>query len=88
MSNSENKNTDKSIITYKFFKDILRINADKAFWTTIQLESILPDKSFEKFEKFIKFSVMKQANDYYYDCLFNEFRHKYFKTIQPHGKEN
>ena len=63
----QNKNINNSIILYKFLKDILNISEDKSLQATLQLESILSTKSLERFEKFIKFSVMKQANDFYYD---------------------
>lgn len=73
-----NKNIETSIITYRFFKEILKISEDKSLQATLQLESILQGQALDKFEKFVKFNVMKQANDFYYDCMFNEFRNKNF----------
>lgn len=74
-----NKNIDNSIITYRFFKEILRISEDKSLQATLQLESILQGQALDKFEKFVKFNVMKQVNDFYYDCKFNEFQNKNFR---------
>jgi len=73
-----NKDIETSIITYRFFKEILNVSEYRALQATLQLESILEGQALEKFEKFVKFNVMKQANDFYYDCLFNEFRNKNF----------
>ncbi len=78
MSIKQNKYVEERIITYKFFREILKVSEDKALQATLQLESILKGQALEKFEKFIKFSVMKQTNDFYYDCLFNEFRNSQF----------
>jgi hypothetical protein len=73
-----NKDIENSIITYRFFKEILKISEDKSLQATLQLESILQGQALDKFEKFVKFNVMKQANDFYYDCRFNEFRNRNF----------
>ena len=73
-----NKDIENSIITYRFFKEILKVSEDKSLQATLQLESILQGQALDKFEKFVKFNVMKQANDFYYDCMFNEFRNKNF----------
>lgn len=74
-----NKSIETSIITYRLFKEILKISEDKSLQATLQLESILQGQALDKFEKFVKFSVMKQANDFYYDCMFNEFRNNFGK---------
>lgn len=78
MSTEHNKQAENSIITYRFFREILKVSEDKSLQATLQLESILPKEILGKFEKFVKFNVMKQANDFYYDCMFNEFRNKDF----------
>ncbi len=77
MSTKQNK-IDSSIITYRFFREILNVSEDKSLQSTLQIESILSEKSLDKFEKFIRFNVMKRANDFYYDCLFDEFRNHNF----------
>ncbi len=73
-----NKDIENSIITYRFFKEILKISEDKSLQATLQLESVLGSQVLDKFDKFVKFNVMKQANDFYYYCMFNEFRNKNF----------
>ena len=79
MSIKQNKrDVEQSVITYRFFKEILKISEDKSLQATLQLESVLGGQALDKFEKFVKFNVMKQANDFYYDCMFNEFRNKNF----------
>lgn len=77
MSIRQNK-LDSSIITYRFFREILNVSEDKSLQSTLQIESILQKKTLDKFEKFVKFNVMKRTNDFYYDCLFNEFRNHNF----------
>lgn len=78
MSIRQNNDIEKSIVIYRFFRGMLKVCEDDSLSTTLQLKSILPQESFEKLEKFIKFSVMKQANDLYYNCKFNEFINQNF----------